>query len=79
MISPSLILHFPALFFGFLFLFSVMDSSKEEDVPVFLDRSSRMTRGKRYRTTSLGFLLLGVGFVVNWHELMEDVSNCMYL
>ncbi|XP_031741695.1 SWR1 complex subunit 2 isoform X2 [Cucumis sativus] len=24
-----------------------MDSSKEEDVPVFLDRSSRMTRGKR--------------------------------
>lgn len=54
-----------------------MDSSKEDDVPVFLDRSSRLTRGKRYRTTCLGFLLLGMDFVVNWHEMMEDVSNCM--
>ena len=43
-----------------------MDSSKEEDASVFLDRSSRLTRGKRYWTTCLSSIIiiifLGDGF-----------------
>ena len=58
-----------------------MDSSKERVAPVFLERSSRSTRGKRYGTSWLPFLFFFLGMDLLWTGdlLMQDVSNCMDL